>query len=190
MTALHANEVSQKDFAAIRGVSEPMVSRWKAKGRLVMTEDGQRVCVAESVALLERTLDPARGGDRSGKAHAIHALPPPASVHRAKESRSSDRDPSAYHDAAADEKRERAAILRLERLELEGKLVFRDQVEREAQARSAQARDALTSMTDRLATQLAAESDIEKVRQLLDAEVRHVASQLSARATVQRAESE
>jgi hypothetical protein len=174
-----SNEVTQKEFAALRGVSEPMVSRWKSRGRLVMSDDGLRVRVDESVALLERTLDPARGGDRTGKPAARPALPPPASAARTS---GGDRG-GDYHDAAADEKRERAAILRLERLELEGKLVFRDQVEREAQTRSMQARDALVAMSDRLAPLLAAEVDVDKVRALLDAEVRHVCAQLSVRSS-------
>lgn len=178
--------VTQKEFAARRGVSEAMVSRWKAKGRIVLDAEG-RVCVDESNALLERTLDPARGGDRTGKPRAPHlsAVIAADNAGRGDGVAKGETSRGEYHDAATDEKRERAAILRLERMELEGKLIFRDQVEREAQSRATAARDALVAMSDRLAPLLAAESDVGKIRALLDAEVRHIAAQLSARAPVE-----
>lgn len=172
-------ELTQKEFAALRGVSEPMVSRWKARQRLVMTDDGTKVRVRESIDLLERTLDPARGGDRTGKQSPSLALPPPSHAARAPDDQPRGSN-ARYQDAAHDEKRERAAILRLERMELEGKLVFRDRVEQEAQTRATQGRDALVAILDRLPAQLAAESDVEKIRELLAIEIRHVVAQLCA----------
>lgn len=47
------NEMDQKGFAAIRGVDAAMVTRWKRTGLIVMTADGQRVKVAESMARLD-----------------------------------------------------------------------------------------------------------------------------------------
>lgn len=182
------NEVSQAAFAKIRGVSAPMVCRWKQAGRLAMSEDGTRVMVRESMELLDSSLDPARGGDRS-VGDAPRSLPPPgAQQDAAAYARGNRGDRGGYQDAARSEKIERTAILKLERMEREGSLVLRSMVESEAQTRATQAREALISIPDRLCSQLAAESDANKVRAMLDAEIRHVIAKIAAQVSPQQQE--
>lgn len=51
---------TKSEYAAHRGVSPAMITRWRKASRIVMV--GDRVDVAASDALLNDTLDPARGG--------------------------------------------------------------------------------------------------------------------------------
>ena len=61
------NEMTQAEFARYRGVSKPMVTRWKQEGRLIMTADGKRILVNESNQRLKDTASPA------GYTNSIHA---------------------------------------------------------------------------------------------------------------------
>src|SRR5690606_14955871 len=51
-----------REFAAHLGRSPGYVTELKKTGRLALTPDGKRVIVAESLALIEATRDPARAG--------------------------------------------------------------------------------------------------------------------------------
>lgn len=51
-----------REFAAARGYKPSYVTELKAKGRLVLTDDGRRVKVAESLRLIADTTDPAKVG--------------------------------------------------------------------------------------------------------------------------------
>lgn len=53
--------MSGVDFAALRGVSPAMVSKYRKAGRLVLDADGN-ILVAASIARLDQTGDPSRGG--------------------------------------------------------------------------------------------------------------------------------
>ena len=59
------DRMTQKEFAALIGRSEPMVVKHKAAGRLVM--DGRLVCVRASLVKIKAHTDPGRGGDHAGK---------------------------------------------------------------------------------------------------------------------------
>ena len=61
------NEMTQAEFARYKGVSKPMVTRWKQEGRLIMTADGKRILVNESNQRLKDTASPA------GYTNSIHA---------------------------------------------------------------------------------------------------------------------
>lgn len=153
-------ELSQKGFAALRGVSEPMIVKWKRKGRLVMTDDGKRVRVAESIALLESTRDPGRGGDRTGKAAgATHSA---AGAQAPLEG-----GDLSYQREAARDKRASARQRELELAEKAGALVAAEAVEHRIAGLVRAAVDQLASSRRRLAPALAIESDARLVEQIL-----------------------
>jgi hypothetical protein len=54
-------EVTRAQFARLRRMDMSYVCRLAKKGRLVLTADGKRVKVAESIALLGATEDPTQG---------------------------------------------------------------------------------------------------------------------------------
>ena len=54
--------MTQSEFAAAQGLSQARVSQLKAEGRLVLTDDGKRLRVAESLARIQATADPTRAG--------------------------------------------------------------------------------------------------------------------------------
>lgn len=51
-----------REFASLAGFKPGYVTELKSKGRLVLTPDGKRVRVAESLTLIDDTRDPARIG--------------------------------------------------------------------------------------------------------------------------------
>jgi hypothetical protein len=55
-------EISLSEFAATIGYRKSYVTALRKAGRLVLSEDGQRVRVAESLALIESTRSPAHQG--------------------------------------------------------------------------------------------------------------------------------
>lgn len=56
------NEVSRSEFARLLGVKPGYVTQLQDSGRLVLTDDGKRVRVAESRARIEATRDPSKQG--------------------------------------------------------------------------------------------------------------------------------
>ena len=172
-------ELSQKDFAALRGVSEPMVVKWKRKGRLVMSEDGKRVRVAESIALLEATRDPGRGGDRTGKAAAAPQGAASAPV-------PPDGSDLNYQREAARDKRASAMQRELELAEKAGALVVSVDVEHRIAGHVRAATDYLASSRRRIAPTLALEADARKVEQLLEERDREFCTKLAALAAPQQ----
>lgn len=62
MEAQPEGTMTQAEFAVAQRLTQARVSQLKAEGRLVMTVDGKRVCVAESLARIQATADPARAG--------------------------------------------------------------------------------------------------------------------------------
>lgn len=179
------NVVTQAQFASLRGVSEAMVSRWKAKHRLVFNADG-RVLVAESIALLARTQDPARGGRRSpvdtasntaaarDAAYARGAAPAAPSYDA--------QDKSNYNVEAARERRAKAQLAELELAEKAGQLVKADEVRALYFDRVRAARDVFAQIARRLAPTLALESDVARIEQLLNGEYRAVCAALAGNA--------
>lgn len=166
-------ELSQKDFAALRGVSEPMVVKWKRKGRLVMTDDGKRVRVAESIALLESTRDPGRGGDRTGK--------PAGAPHSASGAQAPlESGDLSYQREAARDKRASAMQRELELAKDAGALVLAIDVEHRIAGHVRAAIDYLASSRRRLAPTLAIELDARKVEQLLEERDREFCTKLAA----------
>ncbi len=88
-------------------------------------------------------------------------------------------DNDDYWVSRAKRERAEAAIAEMRRAELEGKLIRTDAVRAAWAKRIASTRDALLQIPHRLAPVLAAESDLERVGQILEDELRLALAELS-----------
>ncbi len=186
--------VTRSEFARIRGCSQPYVTKLGHQGRLVLDASGKLVDVAATIALLERTDDPARGGDRTSKPATATSAPvsaaqdagqgsapaaAPAAAGGDTQPRTPDSD-GAYKTAATRERITKARLAELELAEKAGTLVRRAEVEAAIFGLSRQAMDALDAIPDRLSAQLAAVTDPAAVHKLLSDELRNVMRDLAA----------
>ena len=74
--------MKKSEFADSQGWSRPYVSKLASQGRLVMTEDGKKVNVEATLALLNETADPSKAGvaerhQRDRVEKGVHALVSP-----------------------------------------------------------------------------------------------------------------
>ena len=153
--------MTQAEFSRHRGVSRATVSEYKKKGLLIFTDDG-RVDVAASEAKLDSSLDPSRGGDRSGR----------------------DVKPSANKDsdlmkAKVNESLTKTAKQALEVEKMAGRLIEKEPTAMAAFTLSRNALESLLAIPDRLSTLLAVESDAAVVHELMSKEIRDVANTLA-----------
>ena len=145
-------ELSKSEYAQARGCSPAYVSKLARQGRLVLTKAG-KVNVEATDRLIESTRDPARGGDRR-----------PGAAERAESGAAAGQDGQrtvghqTYKEAA---RRERIAKARI------AELVRKEEVAAAIFGLSRRAMGALAALADRLASQLAAESDVARVHALL-----------------------
>lgn len=171
-------KLSQKDFAALLGISAPMVSKHKKAGRLVM--DGGLVLVEASMARIAAAKDPGRGGDR--RHDGAHAGAQAASAAQPGWSAGDDR--SNYTVQAAREKLAAAQLRELELAREAGQLVLKQARDDAEFGRARMAREAIMALPDRLSVVLAAEASPEVVHALLTAACRKICAQLArSRAT-------
>lgn len=186
--------VSRIEFARIRGCAASYVTKLGHQGRLVLDASGKLVDVAATIALLDRTDDPARGGDRTGKPTVAASAPTSASQAEghgtappnARSAADGDSAPiaisieGAYRTAATRERIAKARLAELDLAEKAGTLVPKAEVEAAIFGLARQAMDALDAIPDRLAAQLAALDDAAAVHKLLSDELRHVMQALAA----------
>lgn len=163
--------ITQAAFAALRGVSEAMVSRWKTRGMLVLDREG-RVLPSASNARLRATLDPGRGGDRTGRQRAPAAAGAPSARPGATAAPEGgyEADPERlnYQREAARDKRASAMQRELELAREAGDLLHAADVTNRIAHHVRQALDVLASRRRRLAPTLALETDPRRIEQLLE----------------------
>jgi hypothetical protein len=151
------NLVTRSEFASRNGWSKSYVSKLGGEGRLVLTEDGKHVLVAESLARIKET---------SGALERASAPVVPVQVR-------ADRDRKEFYDA------EQA------RLDLEkrvGKLLDKPDVLAVVADAAAALRSRLESFPPRLAPQLAAQGGNEaRIKAILADAVEHLLDDLSSR---------
>lgn len=180
---------SQAEFASLLGYKRSYVTALKQAGRLVLADDG-RVRVAESIARIEATRDPAKAAvaERHAAARAGQGGPAPASAPAPEPG-------AAFDDAEAEaetltrgyqywrERRERAAALSAERehAEAEGKLLRTADVVAACAGAFTTARTVLEALADTLGPQLAAETDEARCRALIAEAVELQLAELSRR---------
>lgn len=167
-------ELSQTEYAAARGCSVAYVTKLKRQGRLVITPSG-KVNVEATDRLIESTRDPARGGDRRPGAVEGQGDPngarEPAALGAG---RISSGTVLTYKEAARRERIAKARIAELELGEKTGQLVRKEEVAAAIFGLSRQAMEALDALADRLASQLAAETDVARVHALITEHARKI----------------
>jgi hypothetical protein len=178
-------------FARLMGCRRSYVTELKAAGRLVLTEDGKRVRVAESRQLIADTKDPARAAVAAR--HAATRLQQGAGEGAATPAPDApdDADQGPTGDPVADSHARRKAkaladkeealarkALRDEQLEL-GQLLRADDVAEAVRAAGVVLRTALENLPSRLAPELAAATDEGRVRVLLGDALEHALHEVS-----------
>lgn len=166
--------LSQKEFAALLGISPPMVTKHKAAGRLAM--DGRLVMVRESIERIAAWKDPARGGDRTPgvKRDAGAGAAPGAAA------AGSDADRLNYNAQAAREKLAAAQLRELELAREAGALVLKKERDDAEFTRARAAREAILSIPDRLAARIVAAESTTAVHAMLLDECRRVCNLMAA----------
>lgn len=179
------------EFAALAGWRRSYVTELRKAGRLVLDDTGRRVRVAESLARIEATRDPAKAAvaarhaaTRAAASPADHspgvgnmapeAPPPPAAAIGA-----DDRIGSSYQAARAVKERYLALDAKRAYESAIGKLIEADQVRHAVAAAATTLRTSLEQIPDTLAAQLAAESDETRIRALLAEAIELALSELS-----------
>lgn len=116
-----------REFARSQGFNPSWATALKQAGRLVMTDDGRRVKVAESIARIEATRDPSKAGVAARHAAARAQAAEPADTEAAPAAGPEDRAGSLYQRAKAENEKYKALKARLEYEQMAGKLVPVDQ---------------------------------------------------------------
>lgn len=172
------------EYAAHRGVSHVAVHKAIKAGR-ISTINGRIDPRVADIQWAQNTRPrankrPNRDQDATSATApaALDAVPPMPAPAVPPLGSADDRDDD-YWAARAKRERAEAAISEMKRAELEGKLIRTDAVRAAWARRLSSARDALLQIPHRLAPVLAAESDMERVGQLLEDELRHALDELS-----------
>lgn len=163
MTSLPAT-ASQADFAAIANVRRSYVTALKKAGRLVLDAEG-KVLVAESLARIEATRDPAKAAVAARHAEARGAALPSAPVDDA----GPEPEPTTAGFQHWRERSEKAKALAAERENAiaDGKLMAADDVAAQVSHALTVLRNALERLPDILGPQLAAEQNEARCRGLV-----------------------
>lgn len=173
--------VSLSQFATMCGWTPSYVTKLKQHGRLVLTEDGQKVDVDASIARIKETEDPNRDDVRKRwKEHRARgdadpgSTPPPTP------------DPSAasttgFAQARAVKERYLALSAKLDYERASGKLVETSSVQRAGAEAGTVIRAALENLPDQLAPMLAPITDEEKLRAFLADHVESLLAELAQR---------
>ena len=152
--------MKKSEFADSQGWSRPYVSKLASQGRLVMTEDGKKVNVEATLALLNETSDPSKAGvaerhQRDRVEKGVHAMVSPLA------------EPSAlpttgggdYQKARAHRETYLALLAEDEFLKGRGELVERLAVDRAAFATARTLRDLILGLPPKIAGELIAITD-------------------------------
>lgn len=166
---------SFSEYARHIGASPAYVSKLKSQGRLVVRElDGKQVVDFElSDRLVRNTTDLGRAGN------GRNASPTSAPTRPVAPLAESGKVDAIFRQAQAQERAFAAKIEELKYKEMAGQLIRTDAVRAAWAKRLASTRDTLLQIPGRLAPVLAAESDLEKVSQLLEDELRAALAELS-----------
>ncbi len=160
------------EFAALASYKQSYVRQLRKEGRLVLTEDGKAVRVAESMQLIAATRDPSKAGvaERHAAARAAAQAAAQAQADEGDSQDDADDKPRVYDShaerrakALADDAEESARRKRRENEIEEGRLLWRDQIEPAIGQAFGRLRQALESTAHELAPELAAIDDEDRV---------------------------
>lgn len=171
-----SNEVTRIEFARLRGIKPSYVTQLAREGRLVLTDDGKRVKVAESIARIEATRDPSKQGvaDRhaAARSQAPVAAPAPAAD-------PADKIGNSYQTARAVKERYAALQAKLDYEAAIGKYVLAAEAVAAVADGDTLIRTRFEALADTLAPRLAAISDEQQVRATLHDEIEIILGDLS-----------
>lgn len=185
MTGAESGEVTRKAFARILGAAPSYITQLQGEGRLVLSADGKRVRVEESLALIRGTADPSKAGvaERHAEARgaataaaepddaeADEALPPEVA-------QSSDAKRRAK--ALADKAETDAKAAELDYRQRVGELLEAAEVEHLIKSAVATFRGSLENIPDTLAPELSAIADEGRIRVVLGEAIEHRLEELS-----------
>lgn len=188
MAGAERGEVTRKAFARILNAAPSYITQLQAEGRLVLTADGKRVRVDESLALIRGTADPAKAGVAARHA-AVRGTPTATSA--GDELESEEGEAGAGADAAQDSHARRRSKALADKAETDAKAAERDyrismgelleaaEVEHLIKSAVATFRGSLENLPDVLAPELSAISDEGRVRVVLAEAIEHKLEELS-----------
>jgi len=169
--------ITQAAFARHIGMSKSYVTALKQAGRLVMTEDGKRVRVAESLARIDATKDPNRddvkarhAAARAGNSETVPVVP---------DDPAGERIGKSFSAARAVKEKYNALRAKLDYEREFGTVVPTDDVHRTALDAGATLRATMENIPDQLAPQLTAISDREEIHGLLTEHIEHALRETS-----------
>jgi hypothetical protein len=169
---------SKAEFARMQGWNKSTVTRKAAAGQIVLTDDG-RVDVEASTERLKLTRDPYKDGVRERHKRERQQRSGAVATSDAPRVDPSDTSYVLLQRARAEAEAHRAALLRMEREEKEGKLADTEAVRKHAFDAGRSARNAIFNLQHRLDPLLAGETDPAKRAALWDQELRSVCTELA-----------
>jgi hypothetical protein len=167
------------DFARHVGMKPSYITQLKKEGRLVLTDDGKAVRVAESVQRINETRDPSKQGvaDRHAVGRAtqpVDSSPPPQSKEAAADPQGDNgRIGNTYQAARAVKERYLAMSAKREYEIAIGRLMDADDVKSFVADAIVTLRTRLESLPDVLAPQLVAISDEAIARTMIAESIEH-----------------
>lgn len=186
-----SRSVSFAGFARALGVQRSYVTELKATGRLVLTEDGRRVLLDESIALIKGTADPGKAGVVARHA-AGRVDGGSAATSAPQEPEDGDRDHErSYGDPLADSHALRRSKAMADRAEADARKALRDEqielgellqaeaVEQAVRSAVVTFRGALENLPNTIAPELAAIGDEGRIRVVLAEALEHALEELA-----------
>lgn len=166
--------MTQAEFAALLKKKQSYVRQLRKEGRLVLTEDGKAVRVAESMQRIAATRDPSKAGVVERHAAARSAAAAVDGTHDDLQTEAEPPISPLYGShaerrakALADDAEESARRKRRENEIEEGRLLMREQIEPAVSLAFSRLRQALESTAHELSPELAAIDDEDRVRAVL-----------------------
>lgn len=173
-----ATEVTKSEYARITKVSPAYVSKLVREGKVVLSADGKKIVLDESIAKQRDTADPSKIAvkqrwekEREAKGQGISIIAPPKAS-------GSDSDEYDYQEARAKRETHLASIAEFDERKRRGELLESAEVARALTDYALASRVALEQIPDRLAGLLATETDPEAIYKLIQAEVDRVIDEI------------
>lgn len=185
MAGAEGGEVSRKAFARILGAAPSYITQLQEEGRLVLSADGKKVRVEESLALIRGTADPSKAGVAERHAAARGAPTGAAAADDQDGDDAMPSDPVQGGDARrrakalADKAETDAKAAELDYRQRVGELLEAAEVEHLIKSAVATFRGGLESLPDTLAPELSALSDEGRIRVVLGEAIEHRLEELS-----------
>jgi hypothetical protein len=181
--------VNFRTFARMLGNTPSYVHALKQAGRLVLTDDGKRVKVAESQQRIRDTEDPGKVGvaarhaaarqAKAGEGAAAVAIAAPAAIDAGEDGEADPPGREGYQYWRERNERAKALASERENLVAEGKLMDAAQVEAAVAAAATTLRSRLESLPDVLGPQLAAINDEPQARATIAEAIEHALEECS-----------